>query len=176
MRKGLLALGIVLIIVGVPLVLSPSYITQPNPLSYLLCYQSSSQQGTVYSGTATKFDVSGILFPSVVTINFNVLSGSGTAVTVVDQNANVIATIPTGLTGGVTLFLPAGTYYLIWSPSIIYSTVKLSISQYNIGLNILLQNYVREPAPITQGLMILGIIMIIAGIAVAIYGFVKEEY
>ncbi|MEM3587476.1 MAG: hypothetical protein QXO71_09170 [Candidatus Jordarchaeaceae archaeon] len=176
MRKGFFALGIILTIVGVPLVLSPSYITQPNPLSSLLCYQSSSQQGTVYPGTATKFNVSGILFPSVVTINFNVLSGSGTAVTVVDQNLNTISTIPAGFSGEVTLFLPAGTYYLVWSPSIIFSTVSLSISQYNIGLNVILQNYVREPAPITRGLLIIGIMIIIGGIAVAVYGLVKEEY
>lgn len=130
----------------------------------------------MFSGTATQFNVSGMVLPSVVTINFNVQSGSETAATVVDQNLNVIATIPSGFSGGVTLFLPAGTYYIVWSPTLIYSTVKLSISQYNIGLNTVIQNYIKEPVPITQGLVILGIIMMIGGIAVAIYGFVKEEY
>ncbi len=176
MRKGLFALGIVLIMVSVPLILSQSYITQPNPLLSLACYKSSSAAGTVYPGTATQVNVSGVLLPTFVTIDFNVQSGSETAATVVDQNLNVIATIPSGFSGGVTLFLPAGTYYIVWSPKIIYSTVKLNIFQYNIGLNIITRNYIKEPAPITQGLVILGIITIIGGIAVATYGFAKEEY
>lgn len=169
MKKGVLALGIIILLIGIPLLLSPSFLKQPNQLASLACINISTKQ-TISPGM-TSLSVSGIMVPTMVGIQFTATGVS--SLTVLDSDMNVVATIPAATSGAVLLFLPAGDYTLVWAG---VATISYSVFQYNLGLQMLLQQpFAQEPIPITSFLVILGIVCIIAGIVLASYGALKKE-